>query len=251
MALLDRALQRRPGAPRGKTVEDSRMTATEHLEALRRALAISFLAWLLGTVLAFFFWSPVLHFLVVRGGVTHLYFQAPTGAFVLALKIALYLGFVIAAPVIMQQAWWFVSPGLHPHERRYVLPLLLATIFFFVVGIAFALFSLPLFLHILTGFAPGNLQYLPFVDDYLRFVLVLILGFGLVFELPVVVFVLGLVGVLSSRRLRDKRFYWVAGLLIIAYLATPGADPITPLFMFVPLYLFWEGTVLLLKLTGR
>jgi sec-independent protein translocase protein TatC len=246
---LNRVLRR--SSPKTRSVDDYRMTMVEHLEALRRSLIISILAWALGTVIAFLFWGQVLHLLVVRGGVETLYFHAPTGAFLLALKISLYLGFVIAAPVIIQQAWWFVSPGLHPNERRLVLPLMLATIVFFAIGVGFAVFALPLFLHILTSFAPGNLHYLPFVDDYINFVLVLIVGFGIVFETPVIVFVLGLMGILPSQRLRSNRFYWVIGLLILSNLATPGVDPITPLFMFVPLYVFWESTALVLRLMGR
>src|SRR5205085_9336405 len=120
---LNRVIRR--GGSRVHAVDESRMTIVQHLEALRRALVISILAWIAGSVAAFFFWGPVLHFLVLRGGIGTLYFQAPTGAFVLALKIAIYLGFVIASPVIIQQAWWFVSPGLHPGERRLVLPLIL------------------------------------------------------------------------------------------------------------------------------
>jgi sec-independent protein translocase protein TatC len=250
VAILGRVLQRGP-QDASFDADEARMTVLEHLQALRRALIISLLGWALGSVIAFAFWGGVLDFLVHRGGLTSLYYQQPTGAFTLALKIALYLGFVVGSPVIIQQAWWFVSPGLHRHERRLILPLILATMFFFLVGIGFALTSLPLFLHILTGFAPGELHYFPFVEDYMNFVLVLIVGFGIVFELPVVIFVLGLMRVISSGWLYRNRFYWIIGLLIVANLMTPGVDPLTPLFMFVPLYVFWEATALLLKATGR
>ena len=80
---------------------------------------------------------------------------------------------------------------------------------------------------------------------------VLVLGFGIVFEMPVVVYALGLLGVISSRWLRANRFYWVISLGIVSNLMTPGVDPITPLFMWIPLYLFWELTVLALRLSGR
>jgi len=236
-------------APRRRDAADR--TVLEHLQDLRRVLIVVAAAWGAATVVAFFVWSHVLVFLIARGGLGSVYYHSPTGAFSLALKISLYLGFVLAAPAIIQQVWWFVSPGLKKDERRLVGPLIAATIFFFGIGVSFALLSLPLFLHMLSGFAPAGLHYFPFVDDYVSFVLILVIGFGLVFELPVVLYALGRIGIISSRWLYSNRLYWMVGLGILASLATPGADPITPLFMFVPLYVFWEGSALLLKLTGR
>src|ERR1700704_234243 len=190
MAMLDRVLRRGPTGQ--DDVEASRMTILEHLEALRRVLIISMIAWAGCTIVAFVFWQPLLQFLIARGGVEKLTYFTPTGGITLGLKIALVVGLVLAAPVWIQQAWWFVSPGLHRPERRLVLPLIAATIAFFALGVAFALFSLPLFMRILQGFAPKDFVYLPVGDDYLNFILFLILGFGIVFELPVVIFALGL-----------------------------------------------------------
>ena len=230
---------------------EKQMSLVEHLEDLRRALIVSLAAWAAASVGAFFFWRRVLDFLVARGGLQHTFFTTPTGAFLLGIKLAIALGFVAAFPVIAQRAWWFVSPGLHRQERRLVLPLFLATVLFFGMGLGVALFALPLFVHILTGFAPADLTYLPLVDDYLGFALLLVVAFGLVFELPVVLYVLGRLGIVSSRWLYRHRVAWVLGLAVLANFLTPGADPVTPLLMFVPLYVFWEATALLLKLTGR
>ena len=236
---------------RSRSTENSQMTVLGHLSALRRTLIISVLAWSAASAVAFLVWGRVLQLLIHQGGVGAVYYTTPAGAFTLALKISLYLGFVIASPVIIQQIWWFVSPGLHRHERRLIVPMIAATFFFFAVGIAFAMLMLPLFLKILSGFAPTNLHFLPFVDDYISFVLVLIIGFGIVFELPVVLYTLGRIGIISSSWLYKHRLYWIVGLGILSALGTPGADPITPFFMFIPLYIFFEGTALLLKLTGR
>jgi sec-independent protein translocase protein TatC len=249
MAVLDKVLRRGP-AP-ADDVESSRMTILEHLEALRRALIISLIGWAIGTAIAFLFWGRILTFLQERGNLGQLTYLEPTGGFVLGFKIAMIVGLMLAAPVWIQQAWWFVSPGLHRHERRLILPMVIATVVFFGIGVGFALFSLPLFLKILNGFAPPSLHYLAVGDDYLNFVLFLVLGFGIVFEMPVVVYALGLLGVISSKWLRANRFYWVISLGIVSNLMTPGVDPITPLFMWIPLYLFWELTVLALRLSGR
>ncbi|HEX6488447.1 MAG TPA: twin-arginine translocase subunit TatC [Candidatus Dormibacteraeota bacterium] len=254
MALLDRGLRRRPqGAPPpSEPAAERRMTVVEHLEDLRRALLVSLSAWGIASILTgIFVTRPVIHFLIVRGGVDHAYFTRPTGAFLLAVQVAIELGFVVAFPVISQQVWWFVSPGLHKHERRLVLPLFVSTVIFFAVGVAFALLSLPLFIRLLTGFAPVDLTYLPLIDDYIGFVLLLVIGYGLVFELPVAIYVLGRFGIISSRWLYQHRLAWIIGLAVAANFLTPGADPISPLLMFIPLYVFWEASTLLLKLRGR
>jgi sec-independent protein translocase protein TatC len=249
MALLERVLQREPRSKR--EVEDSRMSVIEHLEALRRALIVIIAAWGLTTVVGFIFWVPIFSFLIKRGGLKEVFFPAPTGAFLLGLKVAVFAGFALAIPIIAQQVWWFVSPGLHRHERRFILPLIAATIFFFYVGMGFALFSLPVFIKILTGFAPQSVKFLPFADDYLGFLLGIMIAFGLVFEMPVVLFLLGMMGVISSAWLYKNRLYWIVALLILAQFLTPGADPFTPLIMFIPLYVLWEASALLLKLTGH
>lgn len=254
MALLDRVLQRgsTPPEPEWNPIDASRMTVVEHLEQLRRALIVSLIAWGAASIVVGLFWAPIVRWLILRGGLTGAYYTTPVGAFFLAVRVAVTLGFVVAFPVLAQQAWWFVSPGLHRHERRLVLPLGLATVVFFALGVAFALTSLPLFIHILTAaFVPSDLHYLPVIDDYIGFILLLVVAYGLVFELPIVIYVLGRVGIVSSARLYRHRAAWVIGLGVLANFMTPGADPVTPLIMFIPLWAFWEASTLLLKLTGR
>ena len=249
MAILDRVLQRgpRPSLP----VEDQRMSVIEHLEALRRALIIMLIAWGIATVAAIFVAGRVITFLITRAGIGHAIYLQPGGGVLLQLKVALYIGIVLAAPVIIQQVWWFVSPGLHAHERRFVLPLVLATIAFFAFGVAVAMYALPLYIKVLGSLAPADVTYLPDIGELVSFVLIMTIGFGLVFELPVVLFVLGMLGIVNSRWLYKRRPYWFLALGLLANFLTPGVDPLTPMIMFIPLYVFFEGTALLLKLLGR
>ena len=249
MAILDRVLQRgpRPSLP----VEDQRMSVIEHLEALRRALIIMLIAWGVATVAAIFVAGRVITFLITRAGIGHAIYLQPGGGVLLQLKVALYIGIVLAAPVIIQQVWWFVSPGLHPHERRFVLPLVLATIAFFAFGVAVAMYALPLYIRILGSLAPADVTYLPDIGELVSFVLIMTIGFGLVFELPVVLFVLGMLGIVNSRWLYKRRPYWFLALGLLANFLTPGVDPLTPMIMFIPLYLFYEGSALLLRVVGR
>jgi sec-independent protein translocase protein TatC len=246
VALLNRVLQRGPrvSAP----VEDERMSLIEHLEALRRALIISLIAWAVTTVAAIFIAHYVITFLVERAGIGHAIYLQPGGGVLLQLKVAMYIGVVLAAPVIIQQVWWFVSPGLHPKERRFVLPLVVATIVFFALGVGVAMFALPLYIHILNSLTPADVTYLPDISELVSFVLIMVLGFGLVFELPVVLFVLGMLGIVNSRWLYKRRPYWFLALAIAANFLTPGVDPFTPMIVFIPLYFFFEATALLLKL---
>jgi len=227
------------------------MSVIEHLEALRRALIISLAAWAVTTLGAFFISGQVIGLLVKRAGIGHAYYFGPTGGVLLQLQVALYIGLIIAAPVWIQQIWWFVSPGLHVHERRFLMPLIVATIVFFAMAVAVAIFALPLYLRVLNSLAPPNTSYFADIGELIGFVLIMVIGFGIVFELPVVLFVLGMLRVISSRWLYKNRVWWFLGLGLLANFLTPGVDPFTPLVMFVPLYIFFEGTALILKLMKR
>jgi len=227
------------------------MSVIEHLEALRRMLIISLIAWGVATIAAVFIAHYVITFVITRAGIGHAIYLQPGGGVLLQLKVALYIGLVLAAPVLIQQIWWFVSPGLHAHERRFVMPLVIATIIFFAFGVGVAMFALPIYIKILGSLAPADVSYLPDISELVSFVLIMTIGFGLVFELPVVLFVLGMVRIISSRWLYRRRPYWFLALAIVANFLTPGVDPLTPMIMFVPLYIFFEATALLLKLLGR
>lgn len=227
------------------------MSVIEHLEALRRMLIVSMIAWTIATVAAAFISGRVISLLVVQAGIGQAIYLQPAGGVLLQLKVALYIGIVIASPVVIQQIWWFVSPGLHPKERRFILPLIISTVIFFLIGVSVAIFALPLYLKVLNGLSPQHVTYLPDISSLISFVLLMVIGFGLVFELPVVIFVLGMMRIISSRWLRKNRPWWFLGLALLANFLTPGVDPVTPMIMFVPLYLFYEGTSLLLRLLRR
>jgi len=243
------ALLSRRRAPRA--VDDTRMSVIEHLEALRRALIISVVALVAATVGCWFFSNPALNWLLPHANILHAVVLTPTGGFMIRLKVAVYMGLVVASPIVFWQVWWFVSPGLHAHEKRLILPLIAATSFFFLLGVGFALFALPLIMRVLQGFLPTDISYLADADNFLSFVLGIIIAFGVVFELPVVLYTLGMLRIISTRWLYGHRAYWIVGLGLVANLMTPGADPLTPLIVFIPLYLFWEATALILKLSGR
>jgi sec-independent protein translocase protein TatC len=227
------------------------MSVIEHLEALRRVLIVSLIAWAVATVGAFFISGRVIDLLLSHAGLHNAVYLQPGGGILNELKVAMYIGVIVAGPVVIQQFWWFVSPGLHPHERRFILPMIVATVFFFALGVGVAIYAMPLYINVLSRFSPAGVVYLPDLGQFLSFVLLMVIGFGIVFELPVVLFVLGMLRIVSTRWLYKRRPYFFLGLGLTANFLTPGADPLTPLIMFIPLYLFFEGTALLLKLLGR
>jgi sec-independent protein translocase protein TatC len=249
VALLNRVLRRAPRT--AVPVEEQRMSVIEHLEALRRVLIISIATWAVTTIAAFFVSGQVIGALVSRAGIPKAVYLHPAGGVLNELTVALYLGFIVAAPVVIQQAWWFVSPGLHRHERKFMLPLILATIFFFALGVAVAIYALPLYIRVLNAFAPPHVSYLADITELVGFILAMVVGFGLVFELPVVLFVLGMLRIISSKWLYRNRPWWFLALALLSNFLTPGTDPLTPMIMFVPLYIFYEGSALVLKLVGR
>ncbi|HVB76729.1 MAG TPA: twin-arginine translocase subunit TatC [Candidatus Nitrosotalea sp.] len=229
------------------------MSVIEHLEALRRVLIVSAVAVAAASIVAWFLHATVLDYLIHQAHLPQgqAYYNSLTTPFLIGLKLSLYLGLVLASPVVFQQIWWFVSPGLHLHERRLVLPLVISSSIFFLIGISFAIYALPLFTRVLLSFATPDLKPLIQIDSLLGFVIGIILAFGIVFELPVVLFMLGQLGIVSSRWLYHTRIYWIIGMAVVANVLTPGADPLTPMLLFVPLMIFWEGTVLVLRLMGR
>src|SRR5690349_24109763 len=112
------------------------MTILEHLEALRRALIVCLAAWAIATVASFFISGRVIGWLIDRAGIGHAIYLQPAGGVLLELKVALYIGIIIAAPIVIQQTWWFVSPGLHPHEPGSSLRPVLLPVPFFSIGFA-------------------------------------------------------------------------------------------------------------------
>lgn len=237
------------------------MSLMEHLEELRGRLFKMVLAYAACCAVAWYFYSPILAMLIdplarlpvadqiLEGG--QLIYTAPTEAFVIRLKVTAFAGMVLALPVALWQLWRFVTPGLHAHERKYALPFVVVSVVLFAAGVVTAFVSLPKALEVLAGFAGTELVLLPRAADYLSFVLILIAAFGFSFEFPIILLGLTLVGVLSSRKLRNaRRMAWIV-ILVLAAVITPTQDPITLMIMAVPLGLLYEGTIVVARLLKK
>jgi sec-independent protein translocase protein TatC len=235
--------------------DERRMTIIEHLEELRRVLMISAIAWVVATVAAFIFHGAIFDFLLrplttVLGKTNHItstaIFTSPTEGLTIPIKISAIVGFIGALPVVLWQVWGFVSPGLRPVEKKFVGPFIGSAVLLFTAGAAFAYFVMPIGLNFLATFLGNSAVYLPDINAYFSFLLLLIVAFGVTFELPVVIILLGVLGIVSSRLLRRKRKGIWVGIIAGALIVTPGADPYTPTALFIPLIIFFEASVLIL-----
>jgi len=170
-----------------------------------------------------------------------------TGTFLVPLKVTLMAAFLIALPYVLYQAWAFVAPGLYQHEKRLVIPVLVSSFVFFLVGMAFAYFLVfPIAFGFFAGYTPVGVQMMTDIDKYLSFVLTMFVAFGLTFETPVVVIVLVRMRIVTLEKLRSARPYVIVGAFVVGAVFTPP-DVISQLLLAVPLWLLFELGVLLAR----
>jgi sec-independent protein translocase protein TatC len=256
-----------PLIPRRRRERTPAMTVVEHLDELRRRLVISALAVLLASLVGLVFSQWILDFLIepyqealrqlpedVRppGSLGEgLVFSGPAGGFVAILKVGFVSGFLLALPVVLYQTWRFVTPGLTSRERRLGIPFVLASMVLFAGGVLFAFTILPTGLSFLLGFGGENLVPLITTDRYLSFLIFLILGFGLSFELPLILIFLAGARIITSQQLRKWRRYAALGTAVFAAVATPTQDPYTMSIMWAALYVLYEIAILVSRLMKR
>ncbi|ADC89465.1 Sec-independent protein translocase, TatC subunit [Thermocrinis albus DSM 14484] len=232
------------------------MPLTEHLRELRQRLIKSILAFLVGTGVAFYFAPQVFELLkqpVVRSyPQVQLVTLSPTEPLFILIKISVVVGLILASPVILYQMWRFVEPALYPDEKRLVLPLSLFSFILLLMGGAFAYFLvLPVALKFLIGIGFSQLQATPFlsVDLYMSFLLKMILGFGVAFQLPIVLFLLQRAGIITEEHLKKFRRYFIVIAFVVGALIAP--DVATQVLMAVPLLVLYEISLLLGKLARK
>lgn len=225
---------------------------TPHLRELRRRILVSAGALVVATVLSFVFRTAMLH------AITRPYCTLPTrfrlvhgqcslivtgvlDAFRVTLKLSLYAGVALSAPVWLYQTWRFVTPGLRRHERRYAVSFVGLSLLLFGLGGTFAYLTMSRGLHFLLGFATGGIVPLLSFDSYLSFVTAMVLIFGVSFEFPLLIVMLNLAGVLTAARLRRWTRGILFGIVLFAAGATPTQDPFTMLALVVPLCLLYAA----------
>lgn len=245
-------LEEEPAAP-----DLDRMTIVEHLGELRSRLVKSVLALVIGSAIGFVFSNRALGFLVdpyceaQKGKPCQLVVIDPLEGFSTRIKLALFIGAVVAAPVILWQIWRFVTPGLHKNEKRYAIPFIACSIVLFLLGAGVAVLTFPKALDFLIGVGGPNLVPLFSPSKYLRLYMLVVLAFGISFEFPILLTFLQLAKILKSAQLRKWRRGAIITIVVFAAVITPSQDPITLLALAGPMYAFYEVSILLGKLLKR
>ena len=252
-----------PDRPAAKQEEDdptSRMSFFDHLEELRRRILYSLLAIGIGMGVGLYYSGYAYDFLArpmnhalqtVNLGSNKMIFTSPLGPIRLYLSVGLYFGIVIALPFVLHQVWLFVAPGLYRHERRASFSFLVSSLFLFFAGTAFGyVVLLPITLEFLLKVG-ANFTPLISINDYFDLVLVILLGLGIVFQLPILIFFLSLFGIVTPRFLLRNFRYAILLIAIVAAVVTPTTDPITMIVFMVPMIVLYAVGIGVSFLVGR
>ena len=239
-------------------IEATKAPLMEHLIELRSRLIKAVLAFLVMFLISFYFAKGIFNLLIIpyeqaAGPDARLIYTAPQEYFFTQIKVAMFTAGFLSCPVIFAQLYAFVAPGLYRHERRAFLPYLIATPFFFALGTLLVYFVVtPNLLHFFSSMQqakePGRaeIELLPRVSEYLSLIMTLIFAFGITFQLPVVLTLLGNVGIIDSDFLKKQRRYAVVLVFVIAAVLTPP-DVFSQLALAIPGLLLYELSIISVK----
>ncbi len=243
-------------------IENTKAPLIEHLIELRERLIRALLAFLIMFVVSFFFAKDIYNVLLtpytqVAGPEARLIYTAPQEYFFTQIRVALFSAAFCSCPVVFGQLYAFVAPGLYKHERAAFRPYLIATPIFFAAGALLVYYVvtpnlLRFFISMQQANEPGRAQIelLPRVSEYLSLIMTLVLAFGAVFQLPVVLTLLGQVGIVSSQFLAEKRRYAVVLVFIVAAILTPP-DVFSQLALALPGMLLYEASILSVRIVEK
>jgi sec-independent protein translocase protein TatC len=238
------------------------MTIFEHLAELRRRVVISAAAVLVGGVIVYVFYDPVFHFLVhpYHSYLVHhpsknisngqLVATSPLEAFLTRLKISLYGGLVLGSPIVLWELWRFITPGLHKNEKRYALPFVVAAVALFATGVATAIVVFPRALNWLIN-AGGPVVPLYGPGKYVGLYAAMCVVFGAVFMYPLVLVFLQLAEVVPSSTWRRWRRVAIVLIAVVAAVITPSSDPFSFFALAVPMYVLYEGSIVVGRLLKK
>jgi sec-independent protein translocase protein TatC len=231
------------------------MTLTEHLNELRKRLIRSFIAVFVGFLACYAFAEQLFDILMepmvqVLHNSNFIYTYPPE-AFFTYLKVSFVAGFFLVSPYLFYQAWLFVAPGLYQNERKYLVPIAIFSAVFFTVGALFGYFVVfPFGFEFFASYSTDKIVFTPKLSEYLSFALKLLFAFGVVFELPLVIFFLARLGLVTAQGLRRVRKYAILVIFIVAAILTPP-DVFTQTLMAGPMILLYELGILAALLFGK
>lgn len=232
---------------------ENELSFIDHLEELRIRIIRALLALLAGFIVMYFFAEDILSFLIAPFNLStssHLTLLAPLEGFMVNIKVAFIGGAVAASPVIFYQFWKFLAPALYENERKVIFPVVFWSVFLFAVGAAFAYWMLPLAMKFFQSFGADYAENMWSLSKYINLVTFLLFAFGLVFELPLILYYAARMGLVTPEFLRKKRKHAIIILLIIAAVVTPP-DVMTQIILSVPLITLYEISILLSGIAAK
>jgi sec-independent protein translocase protein TatC len=224
---------------------DGRMPLMDHIRELRNRVVKMALGLIAGMIVGFVFFNWAWHVIerplcstAIRGhsgcrtlGVNQLVLDGPIDGFYLRVKVAVIVGVILSSPIWLYQLWAFVAPGLYAKEKRWSYIFVGSSVPLFLIGVTLAYYSLGRSMHYLLGLAPTGVQNLIQVDQYMSFVMTMLLAFGIAFEVPLLIIMLNLAGIVTHERFRKWRRMILFGVFLIAGMANPSPDPLTMLIL--------------------
>jgi len=233
----------------------SQQPIMQHLGELRGRIFKAAAAVVVGSIVAFIFRQWIFDILVepyerITGDSTLAFFR-PTEAFSLFMRLSLFGGLVLASPVVIYQIWAFVAPALTKREKRLAFPIVGILVVLFISGIGFGYWSLQRGLGFLIEFGGDSLEPVIGGNFYLTFAMRFLLVFGIAFEFPVFLYAAAAIGVVGWRQLASARRWAVLIIVTVGAVVTPSGDPITLLLLSIPLYVFYEVTIWIVRFTLR
>jgi sec-independent protein translocase protein TatC len=224
---------------------EGRMPLMDHIRELRNRVVKMALALVAGMIVGFIFFQPVwaviqrpLCHAVIRGqtgcrtlGVNQLALTGPLDPFYVRVKVAVIVGVILSSPVWLYQIWAFISPGLYKREKRWGYIFVGTSVPLFLTGVALAYFSLGRSMHYLLGLTPNGVANIIYVDQYMSFVMAMMLAFGIAFEVPLLIIMLNMAGILTHERFRKWRRVMIFAVFVVTGMANPSPDPLTMLIL--------------------
>jgi len=250
------AKQQEEQAAEAEAPHEARMTIFEHLAELRTRLIRSVGAVFLGGVLCWILYPQILDFLLkpycaIGSDGCGLLATDPLDPLKTRFNIALYGGIALAMPVLLWQIWRFIMPGLYPSERKMAIPFVASALTLFTLGAGLAYYTLPKALEFLQQIGGDDIENFYAPSKYLSLITYMMLAFGIGFEFPIVLIFLQLVGLVTPQKLASWRRYAVVGIVILVAVITPSGDPYSLALLSVPMYLFYEASIIFGRLLQR
>lgn len=229
--------------------EEVEMSFLDHLEELRRRIIYSIVVVFVSSIVCWIFIDPLVEYVLLYPAKTagvKLQNLKPFGQLILFIQTAFLCGFVVSLPFVFAQIWLFVAPALKKNEKKYFFSIMFFTAFCFALGALFALYiMLPMALEFASKFGTLEIENNFSLEEYVSLLFSVILGAGIIFELPVISFFLSRIGVLTPSFMRKYRRHAIVIIMILAAFLTPGPDPMSQLILAAPLFLLYEISILI------